>query len=213
MLRVVNRLERLSESLLDFARVRPPLVAAVDLAAVVSEAWTLVSLDRDARGVDLRVELGQAAAGVQGDADRLTQVFVNLLRNAVDAMEGERAKGIEVRGERVEREGQPWACVTIADTGPGISPSLFPRMFEPFASTRLDSTGTGLGLAVAEGIVREHGGVLLARNAVRAEAERGFGGAVFEMMLPVGSASVPPGGSLLAEETSGLWGGRLGDVR
>jgi signal transduction histidine kinase len=204
MLRVVNRLERLSESLLDFARVRPPLVAPVDVSAVVSEAWTLVSLDRDARGVDLRVDLAGVggAEAVRGDGDRLTQVFVNLLRNAVDAMEGERGKGIEVRGVRVEREGRSWACVTIADTGPGIAPSLFPRLFEPFASTRLDSTGTGLGLAVAEGIVREHGGVLLARNASREESGRGFGGAVFEVLLPVGVG-------VGVVETGSLWGGRL----
>jgi signal transduction histidine kinase len=205
MLRVVNRLERLSESLLDFARVRPPLVAPVDVSAVVSEAWTLVSLDRDARGVDLRVDLTGVGGGeaVRGDGDRLTQVFVNLLRNAVDAMEGERDKGIEVRGVRVEREGRSWACVTIADTGPGIAPSLFPRLFEPFASTRLDSTGTGLGLAVAEGIVREHGGVLLARNASREESGRGFGGAVFEVLLPLGTGAG-------VVETGSLWGGRLG---
>jgi len=198
MLRVVNRLERLSESLLDFARVRPPAFFVVDLGAVAAEAWTLVSLDRDARGVELRVELGDldgsTGAAVRGDADRLTQVFVNLLRNAVDALEdggSGAAKGVEVRGVRTQREGGEWACVTIADAGPGIAPSLFPRLFEPFASTRLDSTGTGLGLAVAEGIVREHGGVLLARNASPQEAERGFGGAVFEVLLPMTGAAAP----------------------
>ncbi|MFM9958215.1 MAG: sensor histidine kinase [Phycisphaerales bacterium] len=200
MLRVVNRLERLSEGLLDFARVRPPTVAPVDLRPVVSEAWTLVSLDRDARGVELRVALDgvggekpdAGSGGVMGDADRLTQVFVNLLRNAVDALEeSTRERVIEVRAERQRREGRCWVCVTVADSGVGIAASMLPRMFEPFASTRLDSTGTGLGLAVAEGIVAEHGGVLLARNASSAESARGLGGAVFEMLLPVGDA-VPP---------------------
>lgn len=201
MLRVVGRLERLSESLLDFARVRPPAFFVVDLGAVVSEAWTLVSLDRVARGVEPRVRLdsldGVPGTAVRGDADRLVQVFVNLLRNAVDALEdgGSGAgRSIEVRGVRTQREGREWACVTVADSGPGIAPSLFPRLFEPFASTRLDSTGTGLGLAVAEGIVREHGGVLLARNASAQERERGFGGAVFEVLLPLTGDPASAGG-------------------
>jgi len=62
------------------------------------------------------------------------------------------------------------------------------RLFEPFQSTRLDSRGTGLGLAVAEGIVREHGGLILARNAEE-------GGAVFEVMLPREPAKQVPSGS------------------
>ncbi len=65
----------------------------------------------------------------------------------------------------------------IADNGPGIPAELLPSLLEPFASSRLDAKGTGLGLAVADGIVREHGGVLIARN-------RGGGGAVFEVLLP-----------------------------
>jgi signal transduction histidine kinase len=70
-----------------------------------------------------------------------------------------------------------WTSLLIEDDGPGIAPNILPRLFEPFASTRLDSHGTGLGLAVAEGIIREHGGLLLARNSET-------GGAVFEIMLP-----------------------------
>jgi two-component system sensor histidine kinase HupT/HoxJ len=71
-----------------------------------------------------------------------------------------------------------WVGLTITDNGPGIDPELLSRLFEPFVSTRLDSRGTGLGLAVADGIVREHGGVLLARNLP------GRAGAVFEVILP-----------------------------
>lgn len=176
MLRVVNRLEKLSESLLDFARVRPPTLDDVDLAEVVREAWTLVAIDRDAKGADLIDELGDAPA-LRGDPDRLTQVFVNLLRNAVDAMDGDGT--IRVTAETFSKQGRTWVRVLCADDGPGIHPEVLPHLFEPFTSTRLDSHGTGLGLAVAEGIVREHGGVLLAKN-------QAGGGAVFEVMLPQG---------------------------
>jgi len=177
MLRVTRRLERLSESLLDFARVRPPSTDTVALRPVIDEAWTLVSLDRDAKRVQLTNQVGDGVSAI-GDADRLTQVFVNLLRNAVDAMDAGGA--ITVTASSRHRDERDWVSVTIADDGPGIDPSVLARLFEPFASTRLDSHGTGLGLAVADGIVREHGGVILAKNA--APPARG---AIFEIMLPV----------------------------
>lgn len=197
MLRVVNRLERLSEGLLDFARVRPPIEAPVDLASVIEEAWTLVRLDRDAADVDFEMSLGGARI-VTGDADRLTQVFVNLIRNSVDALGSTNrgARRIVVRAERSTREGRDWLSVTISDNGPGIDPGVMARLFEPFTSTRLDSRGTGLGLAVAEGIVREHGGLILARNAPG-------GGAVFEVMLPLSvDAAGAEGGAGPADEAA-----------
>ena len=123
-----------------------------------------------------------------GDADRFTQVFVNLLRNAVDAIGGDGS--IVVCAEREQREGGSWVCLTVTDSGPGIDPGALARVFEPFATTRLDARGTGLGLAVSEGIVREHGGVLVARNSQDA-AE----GAVFEVLLPDGRRSHDPAGS------------------
>lgn len=175
--RVVDRLERLSESLLDFARVRPPSSGRIAVHRVIDEAWSLVSIDRDAKAVTFDND-SAPGADVSGDADRLTQVFVNLLRNAVDAMDGRGA--LRVTSAAIERDGEHWVSVTLTDTGPGISPEMIPKLFEPFASTRLDAKGTGLGLAVAEGIVREHGGAILARN--RAE-----GGACFEVMLPAWS--------------------------
>lgn len=219
MLRVTGRLEKLSDSLLDFARVRPMNATATPLRPLVEEAWTLVKLDRN---IGSRLELvnglpggpatsGLFAAAAEGpeaagaelvarcDGDRIVQVLVNLLRNACDAtleardaaaaevpaeaaprwtMDGKRR--ITVTGETVDREGARWTRLMIADEGPGIDPNIASRLFEPFASTRLDSRGTGLGLAVSEGIVREHGGLLLARN--RADAR----GAVFELLLPAG---------------------------
>ena len=189
LLRVVGRLERLSESLLDFARVRPPRTCPVALSPLVSEAWTLVRLDREARRdqVDL-VNAIVPDMTIECDADRLVQVLVNILRNAADAIEHRPATGpvprggvrgkINVSASLTSRAGRESVTIFIADDGPGIDPEILGRLFEPFASTRLDSKGTGLGLAVSEGIIREHGGVLLARN------DRYNGGAVFEITLP-----------------------------
>lgn len=181
--RVVGRLERLGESLLDFARAREPSRTPLHLRDIVEESWTLVSLDRDARAIGFTNTLTDATEEqVLGDPDRLTQVFVNLLRNAADALDaGSGPRGsIRVSHEVIERDGSRWICVRITDDGPGIDPSVLPRLFEPFASTRLDSHGTGLGLAVAEGIIKEHGGVLIAGNRPAPAT-----GAIFEVMLPM----------------------------
>ncbi len=175
MLRVVQRLERLGESLLDFARVRPPSQETVRMYDVICEAWTLVRIDREARDVHIDIQV-PSSSEIVGDPDRLTQVWVNLLRNAADAMNGQGA--ISISAELQTRDDREWLSVTCEDDGPGIDPDVLPRLFEPFTSTRLDARGAGLGLAVAEGIVREHGGVLLARNG----HERG---AIFEVVLPV----------------------------
>ncbi len=198
LLRVVSRLERLGESLLDFARVRPPRTSRVELRTLVDEALTLLRLDRDVGGVELLNRVDERAS-IEGDGDRMVQVLVNLIRNSADAIGAGRRRPsraqasdaarppsgrIVVASETIERQGRAWVSLSITDNGPGIDPELLPRLFEPFASTRLDAHGTGLGLAVAEGIVREHGGLILARNV-------DGGGAQFEIMLPVAPTPYP----------------------
>jgi signal transduction histidine kinase len=124
---------------------------------------------------------------VSGDEDRLTQVFVNLLRNAVDAVGGRGL--IRVEAVEVERWGGRYLSVTVSDDGPGIAREVMDRLFEPFATTNLDAEGTGLGLAVSEGIVREHGGAIRARNN-----ERPRRGATFEVLLPLEAGAGDGGG-------------------
>lgn len=185
MLRVVGRLERLSESLLDFARARPSSARAASVYELVNEAITLVSLDRDARRVTL-VNSVPRDFTIRCEPERIIQVLINLVRNAVDAI-GSAPGRVEVTARYDTRDGQRWASIVITDDGPGINPEVLPRLFEPFASTRLDARGTGLGLAVSFGIVREHGGLLIARNRTDAR------GAEFEILLP--DATPAPAGT------------------
>lgn len=197
LLRVVRRLERLGESLLDFARVRPPTASGADLAELVDEALTLVRLDRqvDAAAVQSRVEVG---IGLECDPDRIVQVLVNLIRNGVDAVRGGPASGsgrVVVTAEPVVRDGSDWVSVRVTDDGTGIDSDRLEAVFEPFVSSKLDARGTGLGLAVAQGIVSEHGGVISATN------RPGRRGAVFEVLLPRSAA-----GGMLGSE-----GGADGD--
>lgn len=181
LLRVVRRIERLSDSLLDFARVRPPITTLAILRTLVDEALTLVRLDRDASSIEFTIDVPRDLM-LWCDTDRIVQVLVNLLRNAVDALsklQPAAAREIAIRAVLQQRDGTPWLSIEIEDDGPGIDASVLPRLFEPFNSTRMDAKGTGLGLAVSEGIIKEHGGLLLARNRPQPAT-----GAVFEILLP-----------------------------
>jgi C4-dicarboxylate-specific signal transduction histidine kinase len=171
MLRVTQRLRTISESLVGFSRVRRQSTETVLVRPVVEEAWNLVAFAGKAASAGFLVAV-DANAAVRGNADRLVQVFVNLLRNALNAVPAQDGR-IAVRA-RTEKNR---VIISIEDNGPGIPPEVLPDIFEAFVSTRLDARGTGLGLTVAQGIVHQHGGTITASN--RAE-----GGACLEVALP-----------------------------
>jgi C4-dicarboxylate-specific signal transduction histidine kinase len=170
MLRVTERLRRISSSLLDFARARKQEMGRVAVRALVDEAWHLVAIDDKAAEVSFANNV-EAGAAVCGNADRLVQVFVNLLRNALIAVTAPGGR-ISVRS----REASGSIAITVEDNGPGIPPEVLPEIFDAFVTTRLDARGTGLGLTVAEGIVHQHGGTIAAAN-------RPEGGASLEVVL------------------------------
>ncbi|HEU4559317.1 MAG TPA: ATP-binding protein, partial [Longimicrobium sp.] len=134
---------------------------------------------------------GEAPPPVRGDPHLLHQVVLNVVLNAVQALEsvqGERELRVRFgaaaiagvhAGEYVEA-----AVLEVEDTGPGIADDVLPQIFEPFFTTRIGGQGTGLGLAVAAGIVEEHGGKLEAANV-----EAGHG-AVFRLLLPAAKEAV-----------------------
>lgn len=174
MLRVTQRLRKISEGLVDFARVRKQESETVSVRPVIDESWNLVAIDEKAAVVTFRNQVSEAHA-VRGNPDRLVQVFVNLLRNALIAIPT--GGTITVESRHIQRNGQNWVCCNVLDDGPGIPEHVLPNLFEAFVSTRLDARGTGLGLTVAEGIVTQHGGTISACN-------RPGGGASLEVLLP-----------------------------
>ncbi len=174
MLRVTQRLRKISEGLVDFARVRKRETEAVALRPIVEESWNLVAIDEKAAAVCFSNNVREAET-VVGNADRLVQVFVNLLRNALMAVSS--GGEIRVESKHVQRGGHDWICCMVLDNGPGIPADILPNLFEAFVTTRLDAKGTGLGLTVAEGIVTQHGGMISAAN-------RPGGGARLEVTLP-----------------------------
>ncbi|HTB16428.1 MAG TPA: HAMP domain-containing sensor histidine kinase [Bryobacteraceae bacterium] len=171
MQRVAQRLQKISESLVDFSRVRHQHMGPLVIRPLIEEAWGLVAIDDKSATVEFTIHLAPDEA-VVGNPDRLVQVFVNLLRNALNAVEPGSGK-IEVRS----RCGPRGVTIAVEDNGRGIPPDVLPEIFDAFVSTRLDARGTGLGLTVAEGIVRQHGGTISASN-------RTEGGARLEVTLP-----------------------------
>ncbi len=172
MQRVAQRLKRISESLVDFSRVRRQHMGPIALRPLIEEAWSLVAIDDKAKSVTFANHLTPEDSAV-GNADRLMQVFVNLLRNSLNAVDARNAK-IDVRARR----GSRGVTIAVEDNGGGIPPDVLPGIFDAFVTTRLDASGTGLGLTIAEGIVTQHGGTISAAN-------RPEGGARLEVTLPV----------------------------
>lgn len=175
MRRVAQRLKKISESLVDFARQRKQEMGPVSLHALIEEAWSLVAIDEKSSHVAFRNAVDPNAT-VYGNADRLVQVFVNLLRNSLNAVDA--GGSITASAQSMIENGRRWTSIVVEDDGPGIPAEVLPDIFEAFVTTRLDSRGTGLGLTVAEGIVTQHGGQITALN-------RKDGGARLEVKLPV----------------------------
>lgn len=193
MQRVAARLKTISEGLLDFSRVRREQKQIVPLHELVEEAWELVSLDEKAAQTAFENRTAPECR-VHGNADRLMQVFVNLLRNALQAVPAATGR-IAVHTALEIDNAERWWRIAVEDNGPGIPPDVLPDIFEAFISTKLDSKGTGLGLTVSEGIIQQHGGSISAAN-------RPGGGARLEMRLPEAPVTVPAeameGGSVYA---------------
>ena len=162
----ISRVDAIVREFLDFSRASPGDPAPVDVNTLVSEAVSFFSHQKSLASVGIENHLEKNAGVVMADADQLKQVLINLLFNAVDAME---------EGGRIvihtKRRPQPHggktpdgqsACVeiSVADTGSGIAPSQRERIFDPFFTTKPPGKGTGLGLPISRRIVESFQGTL-----------------------------------------------------
>jgi len=166
-----QRTHRVVQNLLSFARQRKPQKQEVDLRKVLEESLTLREYDLKVNNVTLEREIPEDVPSVVADPHQLEQVFLNIVNNALDAMaEGSNSGVLKVRVFKKDA----FVCVEFHDSGPGIKdPS---RIFDPFYTTKSVGKGTGLGLSICYGIVKEHGGEIVARN-------REEGGATIEVRL------------------------------
>ena len=151
----VTRINKLVQSLLDFARPRPRKVDYLNVADILERALTLLDNELSKNSVQVKREYAAQLPQVFGDSEHLYQVFLNLLQNAVQAMRGPiRTLTISATEEAAD-DGEGHALVIrISDTGAGIDEHDLARIFDPFYSTKED--GSGLGLAICHGILEEH---------------------------------------------------------
>jgi signal transduction histidine kinase len=169
-----RRTNSLVENMLSFAQEMPLHRSSLNVRPLLESA---VNLTRAGRRHNVRVEIQEdgAVPTVEGDPNQLIQVFLHIIANAIDSMEGSAAGlltiAIRAREEQIE--------IGFVDTGSGLKDPR--RVFEPFYTTKAVGKGVGLGLSTCYGIVRQHGGEIDCRN-------RPEGGAVFRLILP---ATVP----------------------
>ncbi len=173
------RMHELAERMLDLNRPSDPALQVAHVGQVVRDVARLVSAgegDGTGNGATAIAVVGDADAVAAIAPDALKQVLLNLVQNAREAIQHARLAlrpHIEVS---IDGDGDT-VIVRVADNGPGIAGTALPRIFDPFFTTKESVQGVGLGLFVAEGIVRTAGGRLTARN-------RDEGGAEFRIVLP-----------------------------
>lgn len=179
-----NRIHHIIRDLLDFARQggEPErLDVTSDVRAAIDDAVSLVRPQKELRGVQIVINAPTSLPRVVGAQHRLTQVMLNLLLNAADAMKGQGRIQIDVQpiieADQIE--------IVVTDTGPGLAPEIMDRLFEPFATTKPVGAGTGLGLAVSHTLIEGMGGTITADNPEQ-------GGARFTITLRKPRASMRP---------------------
>jgi two-component system C4-dicarboxylate transport sensor histidine kinase DctB len=171
---LTDHMGKITAQLKKFARKSAPLLQPVVLSSIVADALFL--LTQGARAPNVRIEQDIAPEGlrVMCDANRLEQVLLNLLSNAVDAVADGAAPNVLVSARPAPGE---LVCIEVHDNGPGVSDAALSHLFEPFFSTKDQGVGLGLGLAISADIVRDLGGSL------RAGTSDALGGAVFTVTL------------------------------
>ncbi|HLL24912.1 MAG TPA: ATP-binding protein, partial [Kofleriaceae bacterium] len=179
------RITRIIQRLLDFTRrkVGAPENAAVNLNELCLTTMELLAGQFSSAKVKTRLERAEGLPRLGGDKDRLQQVLINLLLNAVQAMPDGGKLHVETGTTRRTRPGlesgpeQDFVQLVVSDTGVGIPPDIRDKIFDPFYTTKGGQGGTGLGLAVVSGIVKEHDGWIDVEDV-------DDGGTAFRVYLP-----------------------------
>lgn len=174
------------ENLLSFARAEKQPREYSDLNAGIEEIAKIVRHLIEKNGITLVLDLVESLPPVKGDARQLQQVFLNLITNAMAAMENGGTLTIRSFLERATRR----AVALFQDTGMGIPPDHIDHIFEPFFTTKPEGQGTGLGLFVSYGIITSYGGTIECSSAP-ATALGKQSGTTFTVKLPTGSKEDP----------------------
>lgn len=159
---IVQQVEAMKSMVNDFSEyARPPQMELKPLQPdrLIEE---VVDLYRGNKEVEIDVELGAGRARVEADSLRIRQVVHNLVKNAIEALEGRPRPRVALVSRITERDTHAYYELRVQDNGPGFNETMVQHLFEPYITSK--PKGTGLGLAIVKKIIEEHGGIIWAEN-------------------------------------------------
>ena len=169
-----SRAKNIVSNLLDFARESASVLQTLDLEKLLKDTIHLAENQVRMSGIKIELQVTENLPAIHGDGQKLQQVFLNLILNAVDAS----TKGSKIQVMALPHEQPDHIAIKVIDYGQGIPSHILPSIFDPFFTTKAKGKGTGLGLSVSQGIVAKHGGKILVSS------QEGSG-SIFTVVLPV----------------------------
>ena len=173
-----ERAQKIIGNLLDFARESEIESESISAQAMIEETLLLAANQIKLAKVKVKGELDPDLPPIYGDRQQLTQVFLNMVLNALDAM----PKGGTLTISISNSKDRDFVAIDFADTGTGIPEHVLSNIFDPFFTTKSQATGTGLGLSVSLGIIKQHNGDIKVESQVNK-------GTTFTVLLPI--AKIP----------------------
>jgi signal transduction histidine kinase len=182
-----DRMTAIIQQLLDFSRRHTAKIAVADVRHVITQTLDLLSSVADKANITVHCDIGNTPILAAVDANQIQQALTNIVLNGIQAMTQGGALRISAGSRRTSAPApddgpeSEYVCITVEDSGMGIPADRLQHIFEPFFTTKAVGEGTGLGLAVAHGIVAEHGGWIAVESTVG-------GGSRFSIFLPQSTA-------------------------
>jgi signal transduction histidine kinase len=168
----LQKIKNIVEQLLDFSRMTVTEKAPVNLNNLINRLLVLLNYPASKKNIKVVNDLSDNIPDVMIDENKMSQVFMNIIINALQSMNGGGTLTIKTEVDN------GFCVVSIKDTGGGIPSEIMPNIFDPFFTTKSVGEGTGLGLSVSKGIVEQHGGIIEAESAVGV-------GTIFKIKLPM----------------------------
>jgi PAS domain S-box-containing protein len=159
-----RRISRIVSNLLAFSRQSKLEINRIDLNSLIDRVLMIHTNLLKLGDIKINTHLDDTLPLITGSGDQLQQVFMNFISNAAEAMEGNGGGTLSITTRHHLKENQ--ISILIEDTGIGVPPKDIPRLFEPFFTTKKEGKGVGLGLSVAYGIVKDHGGSIEVHSTV-----------------------------------------------
>ncbi len=174
----IERIVAITQDLKQLSRLPSPKAVMADINGTIAHILNLYETQLKIDEVEKDVQYDPDVPMISMDTGKIEQAILNLVTNAVDAMEGKEKKVLRIRTERERTGGEDFLKITIADNGTGIRRKDLGKIFDPFFTSKEPGKGTGLGLSISYGIIQDHGGMIWADN-------NEWGGASFHVRLPV----------------------------